>query len=181
MRKPNRSVVVGAALAGLTLALPAQPSSAQSPGHVSTVSTGHVSNGHESNAATSTYYLRAEVIPAQYLSVGDALTGGANGTKYGDALNANGINNNWTTGSYTIDFAVLVFSSHTETGKVTFKVVSPSDHAVYQYSYGTEQLPKGTDWFSVEAKANYSAPGLYFAEWFLGSNMDGWAPLNFSS
>jgi hypothetical protein len=167
MKRPNRVAVLSTALAGLTLALPAQTSLAQSAEH--------------SPATSSTYYLRAEIFPASYLAVGDALNGGGDGTKNGYAMTANGINNNWATGSYTIDFVVLVFSSQAKAGNVTFKVVSPSNAVAYQYSWGTEQLPKGADWFAVEAKGNYAAPGLYFAEWFLGGSMDGWAPLNFSS
>jgi hypothetical protein len=132
-------------------------------------------------SASPTYYLRAQVIAAVSVAVGNSLTGGGAGTKSGYAMSANGISGNWATGNYSIDFVIITTSSHAETGTLAFKVVSPGNHVVYQYSWGAETIPKGVDWFSVVAKGNYTAPGVYFAEWYLGSNLDGWEPLNFSA
>jgi|GEM_PF-3227663 len=134
------------------------------------------------NAATSTYYMRAQIIPAQYAAVGTALTGGENGTKNGFGLVANGINSNWgTSASGTIHFIVFTFSSRAETGTVSFKVVGPSGGTVYSYSFGREQVPAGPNWYAISAQGNYAAPGLYFAEFYFGSSMIGWAPLNLNS
>jgi hypothetical protein len=133
-------------------------------------------------AAASTYYMRAQVIPASYLAVGSALQGGENGTKYGYSLIANGISGTWsTTQNGTVHFVVLTFSSHAETGTVSFKVVGPNGGTVYRYSFGSEQVPAGADWFTLSAQGNYATPGLYFGEFFFGSSMIGWAPLNFTT
>ncbi len=133
-------------------------------------------------AATSTYYMRAQVIPAAYLAVGNALSGGEDGTKYGFGLIANGVNGDWATSQNgTVHFVVLTFSSRAETGTVSFKVVGRSGATVSSYSFGHEQVPAGADWYTLNAQGNYSTPGLYFAEFFFGSTMIGWAPLNFTS
>ena len=115
------------------------------------------------------------------MAVGNSLTGGGAGTKSGYAMNVNGISADWATGNYSIDFVIITTSSHAETGTVVFKVVSPANHVVYKYSWGSETVPKGVDWFTAEAKGNYNAPGVYFAEWYFGGNLDGWEPLNFSA
>jgi hypothetical protein len=115
------------------------------------------------------------------VAVGNSLTGGGAGTKTGYAISANGISGNWATGKYSIDFVIITTSSQAETGTVAFKVVAPSNHVVYQYSWGSETLPKGVDWFTTVAKGDYTAPGVYFAEWYFGSNLDGWEPLNFGA
>ena len=168
MYKPVKWAAPSIAALSLVLALPSQAGSTQNL-------------APKKPASSASYYLSAQVIPASYVAVGSSLTGGADGTKYGDALSANGINNDWDTGSYTIDFAVLVFSSQAESGNVEFKVVSPSNATIYTYSWPSDQIPKGTDWFTVGAKANFTAPGLYFAEWDFNGKLDGWAPLNFSA
>jgi len=132
--------------------------------------------------AASTYYMRAQIIAAPYIAVGNALNGGQSGTKYGYSLVANGISGNWATGQNgTVHFVVLTYSSQAETGTVSFKVVGPSGSTVSSYSFGREQVPRGANWYAINASGNYSTPGLYFAEFFFGSTMIGWAPLNFSS
>lgn len=169
MRKLNIWAVLGAAVLGLFFALPAQVGSAQSI-------------ADKEAAAAGVDYVEAQIIPAESTAVGDGpLTGGSAGEKGGEALWANGVSDIWVTGDYTINFLVLVFSSHAETGNVEFRVVSPSKATVYRYSYPSEQLPQGEYWFNFAAKANYATPGLYFAEWYLGNKLDGWAPLTFNA
>jgi len=168
MDKLNRYLALSAAMLAVLFVLSAHVGAAQTgPG--------------KAPAAATTYYMRAQVIPAEYTAVGASVTGGSEGTKAGASLWANGINSNWLTGDYTIYFAVFVFSSAAETGKVEFKVISPSKATVYSYSFPSEQVPAGEDWFTFAAKANYSSAGLYFAEWYFNGNLDGWTPLNFSA
>jgi hypothetical protein len=141
-----------------------------------------ISTAAPAGATTASYYLRAQVIPAEYITVGSALAGGNTGTKAGFALSANGISGNWATSANgSVHFVVLTFSSHAETGTVVFRVLGPNNKTVYNYSFGSEQVPAGADWFGVTAQGNFSAPGLYFAEWLFNNNLDGWAPLNFSA
>lgn len=134
------------------------------------------------HAAAAKYYLRAQIIPAEATAIGNySLTGGSAGVNGGESLWANGLGANWSTGDYTVDFVVLVFSSQAEVGNVEFKVVAPDQAVVYSHSYPSDHLYRGTTWFTIAVKADYSAAGVYFAEWYLGSALDGWAPLNFSA
>ena len=161
--------VLGAALVGSLCWLPAAAGAAPH-------------GAHDRTDAASKYYLQAEIIPADDTAVGNsAMSGGSAGVKVGESLWANGVSDVWLTGNYTINFAVFVFSSHAESGDVEFKVVSPSKATVYSYSFKSENLPKGEDWFTFAAKANYATPGVYFAELYLGSNLDGWIPMTFNS
>lgn len=170
MSKLTRYFALSAAVLVLSFALPAQAGAVHTAVHTGP------------SAAAPAYYLRAQVIPAESTAVGSSpLTGGSGGAKSGESLWANGVNANWLTGSYTIYFLVLTMSSHPETGKVLFKVISPSQATVYSYSFPSEQVPQGVSWYAFAAKANYAKPGLYFAEWYFGSTLDGWAPLNFTA
>lgn len=131
--------------------------------------------------ASTKYYLRAQVIPAEFTALGNSLSSGSDATKAGYALTANGINANWATGDYTVHFVVLAFSSESQTGSVEFRILSPKKAVVYHYSWTSEQIPKGESGFTISAEADYAAPGVYFAEWLFDGNLDGWAPLNFSA
>lgn len=163
MNKPKPPALLGGALASvLAFALMVGTSSAQT------------------KPASSGFWMRAQVIPAEYTAVGNSLSGGGDGTKYGYGLTLNGVNGTWKAGSYTIDFVVLTFSNKKESGTVSFKVVGPAGKVVYSYSWPSTQVPT-TDWFTVAAKGNYATPGVYFAEVYFNSNQIGWTPLNVTS
>ncbi len=135
-----------------------------------------------SHSSAASYFLQAEILPAADTAVGStALSGGTSGVKFGESVWANGVADVWTTGSYTINFLVFVFSSRAEKGKAEFKVVSPTKATVYNYSFTSTSLPQGEDWFTFAAKADYAATGTYFAEFYFDGHLDGWIPLSFSA
>ncbi len=164
----KRWAVPCVAIASLTMSVPAPAGAAQS-------------FAPKQPSASPANYVRAQVIAATSVAVGNSLTGGGAGTKSGYAMSLNGISGDWVTGNYSIDFAIITTSSQAGTGTVTFKVVGPGNRVVYHYSWGSETVPKGVDWFTTVAKGNYTSPGLYVAEWYFAGNLDGWEPLNFSA
>jgi len=123
--------------------------------------------------------IQAEIIPAATFAVGKSFSGGPDGNGYGIGMTANDISNSWTTcpARCTLDFVFFVFTDRDQSAEVQFKVISPTDATVYQYSWSSHLLP--TNWFAAYAKGNYSAPGTYFAEVFVGGKLDGWAPVVF--
>ena len=163
------------AIVATTLALAAAPAAAA-------VSRGTRAFGKPAvETAASSNKWEAAIIPAQYVSMGNSLPYGPDGTKFGDALSANGINNYWTVcgPKCTYDFAAYVFSNFTTTTDVTLKVVGPSGGTVYTYSWDHDTLDHGTNWFSMYATGNFSATGTYFVEVYGGSNLLGWVPMVF--
>jgi len=131
-------------------------------------------------ATTSKLYLQAEIIPAATFSIGTSFSGGPDGRGYGFGLNASGIDNSWALCTCDMDFAVMVFTNEADTANVEFKMVSPSNKIVYHYTWTSDKLGTGGNWFSVIAKGAYTAPGTYFAEVDIAGQLDGWVPLRFS-
>ncbi len=131
-------------------------------------------------ATTPKLYLQAAIIPAATFAVGTSASGGPDGRSFGYGLSASGIDNSWAVCTCAMDFAIFVFTNEADTANVEFKMVSPSNHVVYHYTWPSDKLGVGGNWFSMIAKGAYTAPGTYFAEVDVAGQLDGWIPLKFS-
>jgi hypothetical protein len=131
-------------------------------------------------AAAAKTEIQAEILPAATFGVGKSFSGGPDGNDYGIGMTANDISNSWTTCSSrcTLDFVFFIFTNRDQAAHVQFKVISPTNATVYQYSWSSHLVP--TNWFAAYAKGNYSAPGTYFAEVFVGAQLEGWVPMVFA-
>ena len=127
--------------------------------------------------------MQAAILPVSTFALGGSLPSGPDGRTYGYSFMANGIENSWDlcSTSCTIDFAVFLQSNQPATATVQFKVVSPSGATVYEYSWPSDKISAGANPFSVYANGTYSSAGTYYAELFVGSQLEGWAPVVFSS
>ncbi len=105
----------------------------------------------------------AEIIPAAEVAVGNSLSGGDGGVNDGYALSANGINNYdaTCTGKCYYHFVVLTLTNAAITASLQFKIVGPTGASVYSYTFRSEKIPVGTDWFTITADGNFSKPGTY--------------------
>lgn len=127
----------------------------------------------------------AAVIPSDNFAVGNSLPYGTDGTSSGEDLTANGISSWLTTcHSCTYDFVFFVFSNEAQTANVSFHMTSPSGASVYQYTWASEHLSRGSTWFFVYAKGDYAATGTYsaYVDGAIAgkSTLLGWAPLYMS-
>jgi len=107
----------------------------------------------------------AEIIPAAEVAVGNSLSGGDGGVSYGYALSANGVNNYDAAciGKCYYHFVFLTFTNAAVTASLQFKIVGPTGATVYSYTFPSGKIPVGTDWFTITAEGNFSAPGTYEA------------------
>jgi len=115
--------------------------------------------------AKSTSAWAAEIIPAAEVAVGNSLTGGDSGVSDGYALSANGVNNYYVTctSKCYYHFVFLTFTNAAVTASLQFKLVGPTGATVYSYTFRSEKIPVGTDWFTINADGNFSMPGTYQA------------------
>jgi hypothetical protein len=125
-------------------------------------------------------YIQAEIIPAATFAVGTSLSGGPDGRNYGYGLTANDVDNSWDVCTCNMYFAFFVFTNEADTANVVFKVVSPGDGVVYNYTFRSQKLGLGGNWFSMVAKGAYTTPGTYFAEVDVNGQLDGWIPVEFN-
>ncbi len=107
----------------------------------------------------------AEIIPAAEVAVGTSLNGGDSGVSDGYALSANGVNNYYVTcpSKCYYHFVFFTFTNAAVTGSLQFKLVGPTGATVYSYTFRSEKIPVGTDWFTINADGNFSVPGTYEA------------------
>jgi hypothetical protein len=107
----------------------------------------------------------AEIIPAAEVAVGNALSGGDGGVGNGYALSANGVNNYdaTCTGKCYYHFVFFTFTNAAVTASLQFKILGPTGATVYSYTFRSEKVPVGTDWFTINAEGNFSMPGTYEA------------------
>ncbi|HTW06776.1 MAG TPA: hypothetical protein VME46_04655, partial [Acidimicrobiales bacterium] len=124
--------------------------------------------------------LQAEILPAATFAVGSSLSGGPGGDAYGIGLTSNDISNSWTTCARrcTLDFVFFVFTNEDETAQVQFRVLSPADKPLYQYTWSSHLVQ--TNWYAAYAKGDYSATGTYFAEVYVAGKLEGWVPMTFN-
>jgi hypothetical protein len=115
--------------------------------------------------AKSTPAWAAEIIPAAEVAVGNSLSGGDSGVSDGYALSANGVNNYdaTCTGKCYYHFVFLTFTNIAVTASLQFKIVGPTGATVYSYTFRSEKIPVGTDWFTISAEGNFSMAGTYEA------------------
>jgi hypothetical protein len=115
--------------------------------------------------AKSTPEWSAEIIPAAEVAVGNSLTGGNSGVNDGYSLSANGVNNYDATCSSKCyyHFVFLTFTNAALTASIQFKIVGPTGATVYGYTFPSEKIPVGTDWFTISADGNFGMPGTYEA------------------
>jgi hypothetical protein len=127
--------------------------------------TGEAGSRQPMAQAKSTPAWAAEIIPAAQVAVGNALSGGDGGVSDGYALSANGINNYDTTctGKCYYHFVFLTFTNAAVTASLQFKIVGPAGATVYSYTFPSEKISVGTDWFTISAEGNFSLPGTYEA------------------
>jgi len=127
--------------------------------------TGDAGVGQPMAQAKSTPTWAAEIIPAAEVAVGNSLSGGDSGVSAGYALSANGVNNYDATcpGKCYYHFVFLTFTNAAVTASLEFKIVGPTGATVYSYTFRSEKIPLGTDWFTISADGNFSVPGTYEA------------------
>jgi hypothetical protein len=137
--------------------------------------------------AAPPFQWEASIIPAEELAIGSSLPGGDDGVSYGYDLVANGITGWYTTCSSSCGyrFAIFTFTNEAVTAGITFKIVGPSSATVYNYTWPAEKLPKGADWFWVDAKGDFGTSGNYDAGVYgtlAGGKavLLGWIPLLFT-
>ena len=119
-------------------------------------------------AVSSSLKWEASIIPADYMAMVDSSPSGPHGDKSGYGLTANGIDN-WyllcDKGSHCdYRFAIFLFTNAPEKANVTFRVLSPAAKTVYTYTWTSDSLPHGPEWFYADATGNFSAAGTYYAE-----------------
>ena len=127
--------------------------------------TGEAGSRQPMAQAKSAPALAAEIIPAAEVAVGNSLSGGNGGVSDGYALSANGVNNYDATcsGKCYYHFVFLTFTNAAVTASIQFKIVGPTGATVYSYTFSSEKIPVGTDWFTISADGNFSMPGTYEA------------------